>query len=148
MENDKDYMPGEWLTAPAEGEDGQLIMVTGRTDVTKYRDNPRFAIRGTLTWDYAAEGNGMPSEQTAVQMEQVQERLVTEFRKDPVAVLTGIYTGGGLREWVFYCTSIHIFSRKVNEQLADLPLLPLSITAAKDPAWEEYDEMMETLGRD
>ncbi|MDE6038051.1 MAG: DUF695 domain-containing protein, partial [Duncaniella sp.] len=83
-----------WWTAPAESEDGHLIMVTGRRDVSRFRSNPRFNIRIEVTWRYDdSDASGMPDTATSQLMEQVQEALQNEFRKDPVAVLTGIYTG-------------------------------------------------------
>lgn len=135
--------PGEWLTAPATGDDGELVMVTGRTDVARFRDNPRFNIRVTVSWRYG--DSGMPDTATSQLMQEVAERLVREFTADPVAVLTGIYTGAGLREWVFYTLSLNIFGRKLNERLADLPLLPLQIEAESDSAWHEYTEMSQVL---
>ena len=131
-----------WWTAPAESEDGHLIMVTGRRDVSRFRSNPRFNIRIEVTWRYDdSDASGMPDTATSQLMEQVQEALQNEFRKDPVAVLTGIYTGDGKRDWVFYSLSTHIFGRKLNEVLAPFPLLPISIYCENDPGWEEYDEM-------
>lgn len=135
--------PGEWLTAPATGDNDELVMVTGRCDVDKFRTNPRFNIRVTVSWRYG--DSGMPDTATSQLMQDVAERLVREFTADPVAVLTGIYTGGGLREWVFYTLSLNIFGRKLNERLADLPVLPLEISAENDPEWEEYDEMSQVL---
>lgn len=55
--------------------------------------------------------------------------------------MTGIYTGDGERNWIFYTLSLPIFGRKLNEALAPLPLLPIRIAAENDPGWEEYDEM-------
>lgn len=130
-----------WWTAPAESEDGRLIMVTGRRDVEKFRSNPRFNIRIEVTWKYEGDASGMPDTETSEMMEQVQEALQTAFHKDPVAVLTGIFTGDGKRDWVFYSLSTHIFGKKLNESLASFPLLPLTVYCENDPAWEEYDEM-------
>ena len=131
-----------WWTAPAESEDGHLIMVTGRRDVSRFRSNPRFNIRIEVTWRYDdSDASGMPDTATSQLMEQVQEALQNEFRKDPVAVLTGIYTGDGKRDWVFYSLSTHIFGRKLNEVLAPVPLLPITVYCENDPGWEEYDEM-------
>ena len=83
----------------------------------------------------------MPDTETSQLMEQVQDALQAEFRKDPVAVLTGIFTGDGKREWIFYSLSTHIFGKKLNQALEPFPLLPLSVYCENDPAWEEYDEM-------
>lgn len=128
----------DWWTAPAESDSGELVMVSGRRDVQRFRDNPRFSIRVEVTWRY---DGAMPGRETAELMEQAQQALQEAFSRDPVAVLTGIYTGAGERNWVFYTTSTNIFGRKLNEALALLPELPLSIYAENDPEWEEYREM-------
>ena len=76
-------------------------------------------------------------------MEKVQEALEAVFKKDPVAVLTGIFTGDDERDWVFYTLSTHIFGRKLNEALAEFPVLPLSIYCENDPEWNGYAEMQQ-----
>ena len=131
----------DWWTAPAEAPDNQTVMVTGRRDVDRFRNNPRFNIRVTISWKYAAEG--MPSDADAETMAAATEALQAQFEADPVAVLTGIYTGAGERTWVFYTLSTQIFNKKLNAALAPLPLLPLEISAENDPEWEEYAEMCE-----
>ncbi|WP_285798990.1 DUF695 domain-containing protein [Duncaniella freteri] len=130
-----------WWTAPAESEDGHLIMVTGNKDVAKFRSNPRFCIRIEVSWNYMGDASGMPDTATSELMEQVQEALQAEFRKDPVAILTGIFTGDGKREWVFYSVSTHIFGKKLNQALEPFPLLPITVYCENDPGWEGYDEM-------
>ena len=146
MKRDEIDFGGEWWTTPAEDEAGNLLMVTGREDIDKFRNNVRFSIRVEISWKYG--GDGMPSETdgTADLVEQADTGLRTVFHKDPVAVLTGIFTGGGERTWVFYTLSTHIFQKKINEALAELPLLPLEITAENDPEWAAYDEMNELKG--
>ncbi len=134
---------GHWWTAPTESANGRLIMVTGRKDVAEFRNNPRFNVRVEVTWPYTGDDTGMPNKATSELMEQVQEALQVAFDKDPVAVLTGIYTGDDERNWIFYTLSTHIFGRKLNEALADFPQLPLSIYCENDAEWGEYDEMSE-----
>lgn len=129
----------DWWTCPAESADDQLIMVTGRRDVQSFRSNSRFKIRIEITWQYAE--SGMPDEHDAELMEKATDALNHVLDRDPVAVMTGIYTGAGARQWIFYTLSTHIFQKKLNEALADLPTLPLEITAENDPEWAEYDEM-------
>ena len=133
----------DWWTSPTESENGNLIMVTGRRDVDKFRNNPRFNIRVEVTWKYDGDSSGMPNYDTSSLMEQGQEALETEFKKDPVAVLTGIYTGDNERNWIFYTLSTHIFGRKINDALASFELLPISIYCENDPDWNEYSEMKE-----
>lgn len=134
----------DWWTAPGESDDGRLVMVTGRRDIAQFRRNPRFSIRIEIRWVYDTASNaGMPSEADAATMGTATDNLLAVLAKDPVAVMTGIFTGAGERTWVFYTLSTHIFQKKLNEALADLPLLPLEITAENDPQWEAYDEMAE-----
>lgn len=134
---------GSWWTAPTESESGRLIMVTGRKDIDNFRSNERFKIRIEVTWKYEGDENGMPDAATSQLMEEAQNALQNEFHKDPVAVLTGIFTGDDQRDWIFYATSTHIFGKKINKALADFPQLPISIYAENDPEWQEYDEMSE-----
>lgn len=133
----------DWWTSPTEAETGALIMVTGRRDIDKFRDNPKFSIRVEITWKYTGDKGGMPDLATSQLMEEVQDALTAVFAKDPVAVLTGIYTGDNRRDWVFYTLSTHIFQRKINEALEPFPTLPLEIYAENDPDWAEYAEMRE-----
>lgn len=133
----------EWWTSPLEDDNGQLIMVTGRKDVEKFRSNPRCSIRINISLPYEAAPSGMPTAAASELIDQVLEAIQQQLAKDPVAILTGIYTGAGVREMVFYTASTHIFDKKLNAALSDMPLLPLQITAENDPEWAEYDEMKE-----
>ncbi|MGM9859238.1 MAG: DUF695 domain-containing protein [Muribaculaceae bacterium] len=134
---------GEWWTAPAVADDGRDMMVSGRSDVATFRRNPKFKIRIEIVWAYDALPNGMPCDADAEIMGQATDNLLEILHKDPVAVMTGIFTGAGERTWVFYTLSTNIFQKKLNEALADLPLLPLQISAENDPDWEAYQEMAE-----
>ena len=133
----------DWWTSPTESANGRLIMVTGRRDVDKFRNNSRFNIRVEISWKYEGDATGMPNYETSTLMEQVQEALEAEFKKDPIAILTGIYTGDNERNWVFYTLSTHIFGRKLNEALVNFELLPITIYCENDPNWNEYQEMKE-----
>lgn len=133
----------DWWTSPQESESGKLILVTGRKDVEKFRNNPKYSIRVEVCWHYEPLEDGMPDFGTSSMMEQVTEALKSAFAKDPVAVMTGIFTGDGGRDWIFYTLSTHIFGRKLNEALASMPLLPLEISCENDPDWCAYDEMAE-----
>ncbi|MCM1032326.1 MAG: DUF695 domain-containing protein [Odoribacter sp.] len=133
----------DWWTAPAITDDGKRdILVSGRRDITRFRNNKRFCIRIEISWTYNQDPDaGMPNDETARIMGDATDNMIATFDADPVAVLTGIFTGAGERTWVFYTLSTNIFQKKINEALAPLPLLPLHITAENDPAWEAYDEM-------
>ena len=134
-------IPNEWWTAPAESEDGQLILVTGRSGLEQVKATGFFIYRIEVNWFYQGDDRGMPDYPTSKLMEQVTDALEATFSKDPVAVNTGIYTGAGERNWVFYTRSLHIFQRKLNEILSPFETLPLTFHAEEDPDWAEYAEM-------
>lgn len=131
----------EWWTAPAEAENGKLVLVTGRKGLENVRDTGKYVFRIEVIWPYEADDEGMPTLDTSALMEEVQDALEAVFSKDSVAVNTGIYTGDGERNWIFYCRSLHIFQRKLNEALTPFATLPLEFRAFEDPDWEEYQEM-------
>ena len=133
----------KWWTCPAVSKDGQTILITGRDEIEKWQKPGKFPIRVTVSWDYAPKPDGMPSDADADLMEQATDALLDEFRKDKAAVMTGIYTGAGRRDWVFYTHSLNIFGKVFNRALAPLPELPLKFEAAEDPDWEEYRDMRE-----
>jgi len=79
-----------WWTAPAESEDGHLIMVTGNKDVAKFRSNPRFCIRIEVSWNYTGDASGMPDTATSELMEQVKY-LFARLPKVPVLLPAVLY---------------------------------------------------------
>lgn len=131
----------DWWTAPAEGENGNLILVTGRRGLDNVIEAGTYIYRVEVTWRYEGDNKALPSYTDSKVMEEVTDVLQDCFDRDPVAVLTGIYTGDGQRNWVFYTRSLHIFQRKFNEALAPFPALPLEFEAEEDPDWQEYREM-------
>lgn len=130
-----------WWTSPLEDDNGFTILVTGRGDIDKFRNNPKYNIRIEISLPYDHNPDGLPTSEGAKILEDMLDPLREIFDKDPVAVITGIYTGAGIRTIVFYTLSVNIFNKKLNQALAHLPLLPLEIKAENDPDWAEYDEM-------
>ncbi len=131
-----------WLTVPTTDENGNTIIVTGRTEVAKYRSRPRNSIRVEVAMDYTSGGPlGFPDDESAELLERITDAFNEELKGRNTALLTGIYTGAGRRDWVFYTFSTEVFNGFLNRALAPFPLLPLHITAENDPDWAEYDEM-------
>lgn len=131
----------DWWTAPAQGDNGNLILVTGRRAMDNVIATGVYRYRVEVTWQYEGDEKGLPVFADSKLMEVVTDALNDSFDRDPVAVMTGIYTGDGQRNWVFYTRSLHIFQRKFNEALAPFPALPLEFEAEEDPDWQEYREM-------
>ena len=131
----------EWWTSPTESETGALIMVTGRQGVEPVIATEKYNDRIEITWKYTPDKNGMPDFKTSSLMEQVTDALDNAFAKDSAAVMTGIYTGDGERNWVFYTLNPKKFQYMLNDALKDFELLPITLYAEKDPEWNEYREM-------
>ena len=82
----------------------------------------------------------------AMTLEAVEEALRKAMeKKDKLAILTGVYTGGGEKVWVFYTRTVRVFGERLNEALAPFELLPISIYTEMDPDWEEYKDMYERV---
>lgn len=133
----------EYWSYPAESESGKTIIVTGRDNIDKYRNSGKYKYRINVYWDYNALSDGMPEPQESELMDQATVAFEQTLNKDTAAILTGIYTGDGRRDWVFYTTSLFIFQKVFNRALEDLDQMPLVIEAAEDTDWEEYTEMRE-----
>jgi len=132
----------DWWTAPSEDNEGRTVLVTGRRGLENVIATGRYKYRIEMTWLYAPDQSGMPDYGTSRLMEQVTDSLQAAFKRDPVAVMTGIYTGAGERNWVFYAITLKSFQSGLNAALSTISeQLPLSFHAEEDPDWEEYREM-------
>lgn len=136
-------MRERWWTAPTESESGATVLVTGRDYMDDVIAGGKYIYRITVSWDYNRLPDGMPEDADAVLMEQATDALQAAFRKDKVAYITGIYTGDGRRDWIFYTKNLNIFNKVFNTALAKLDTMPLAIEAESDPDWAEYKEMKE-----
>lgn len=136
-----------WYTTAAVDDNGNTIIVTGRLDVASYRSRERNNIRVEVTMPYTPDGPlGFPDEPTSQLLEDATEAMMKALKGKNAAMLTGIFTGAGQRNWVFYTFSTDVFGSFLNRALANMPLLPLSIYAENDPEWAAYDEMLAEAG--
>lgn len=133
-----------WWTYPAVAENGKTVLVTGRDNLVRQRESGKYVNRIDVVWHYEAKPDGMPQDDDATLMGAATEALVNTFKKEKAAILTGIYTGDGARNWVFYCKNLKAFSFAFNRALEELDQMPLEIEAYSDPDWEEYDQMRES----
>ncbi len=133
----------EWFTALSQNDNGQLITVSGRDELTEFVNSGKYNERAEVTWKYEGDEKGMPPESIAKQIEAVEEALRHVMEKDKLAITTAIYTGGGEKTWVFYTRTARVFGERLNEALASFELLPITIYTEVDPGWEEYLDMYE-----
>lgn len=139
----------KWFTALSENEDGTYTFISGRSDIDEFIQSGKLKERVEVTWHYEADAKGLPAiDKEAQIMEAVEERLRNALEKDKLAILTGIYTGQGVREWVFITRNTPAFGQRLNEALAGLPELPIEIYAEQDPDNEEYKSLLEIKGEE
>lgn len=138
-----------WITIPTAADDGRTVIVTANTDVARFRSRPRYCIRIEITLPYRPDSLGFPADDAEAEMlEKVTDAFHAGLKGQNTAIMTGIYTGAGERNWIFYAFSTNIFNSFLNRALGALPLLPLHITAENDPDWAEYDEMTAAIRED
>lgn len=133
----------EWFMALSENEAGKLITVQGRDGLQEFKACGKLKERVEITWPYESDEKGLPSEALAERMETVEAVLRKAMEKDKLAILTGVYTGGDEKVWVFYTRTTRVFGERLNEALAPFELLPISIYTEMDPEWEEYADLYE-----
>ena len=131
----------KWWSFPAEADSGKTVIVTGRDKIENFRSNGKYIYRVDVKWSYNSLPDGMPEDDEAKLMGEITDSLLEAFKKDHVAVMTGIYTGDGQRDWVFYTKNLKIFSSVFNRALEEYPTIPILIEASEDKDWEEYEEM-------
>ena len=137
----------EWFTALSEDEKGQLVTVCGREELTEFVKSGKFKERVEISWKFEGDEKGMPSDELAEKMESVQEAMAKAMEKDKLAILTGVYTGGGEKTWIFYTRTVRVFGERLNEALESFELLPIEIYTEVDPEWDEYLDMYEMKQR-
>ncbi len=133
----------KWFSALSQNDEGQLVIVTGRDDLMEFVHSGKFKERAEITWKFEGDAQGMPSEELSQQMEEIEAALRKAMEKDKLAILTGVYTGGNQKTWVFICRTVKVFGERLNEALASFDLLPIEIYTEKDPGCEEYLDMLE-----
>ena len=131
------------FTAVSETDNSQMVIIAGRDKIMEFVSSGKFKERVEITWKYDGDEKGMPSDELAAQMEAVEETLRKAMEKDKLAILTGVYTGGGEKIWVFYTRTARVFGERLNEALSAFELLPISIYTELDTEWDEYLDMLE-----
>lgn len=106
-------LSNEWFTALSEDEDGHLVTVSGRDELTEFIQSGKFKERVEITWKYEGDEKGMPMDALAEQMENVQETLRKAMEKDKLSILTAVYTGAGEKIWVFYTRTVRVFGERL-----------------------------------
>lgn len=138
-----------WFTALSENEDGSYTFISGRSGIDAFIASGKLKERLEVTWEYKPDDKGLPADDHEAElMEEVEEKLRHAMEKDKLAILTGIYTGQGSRQWVYICRNTKAFGERLNDTLQGYPQLPIHIYAEQDPENREYKELLDLKGQD
>ena len=87
-----------WITVPTVDDSGNTIIVTGCTDVAKFRSRAKYSIRVEVSMPYQSGGElGFPDDETAKLLGDITDAFEALLKGKNTAILTGIYTGAGRR---------------------------------------------------
>lgn len=131
-----------WFTALSVADNGGLVFVTGRLDLEDFRLSRKLKVRVDIRWAYNSDSEGMPDERDGELIAELEPLLRKVMERDKLAILTGNYTGGGEKYWIWYTRHLPTFGERLNEVLAPYPTLPLDIHCEEDEDWEEYLDML------
>ncbi len=134
-----------WFYGLAENEEGEVITIQGRDGLEEFIKCGKYPERVEISWKYDGDANGMPSEEVSEKMMLMETTLRKAMeKKDKLGILTGVYTGGNEKTWVFYTRIVRVFGERLNDALKELELFPITIYTEKDQDWAEYKEMTDT----
>lgn len=131
-----------WFTSISEDEKGNIVFVNGRLELDEFRLSGKLKIRIEIRWSYEADEHGLPTESAGKQIEEIELLIRKAMEKDKLAIMTGNYTGGGTKYWVYYARTERVFGERLNEVLAPYETFPLEIECEVDTDWEEYLDML------
>jgi hypothetical protein len=135
---------GTWFAAQG-GTPGQPTMIRARKDLLAHLPASDLSTRIVLSWSCRAPlPSGLPSNDDYEELGSFEETLVRFV--DEGAVLAFVFTRGGIVEYSFYTSDSGWFMERLNEALADKPVVPIDVAAEDDPDWAEYRSLMRAVG--
>lgn len=108
----------------------------------------RLKVLVIISWKYVTEnGSGMPNEDELNKMENFENLMDAGVVEPGFARLMTVFTGDGVREWLFYTENEDVFLLKLNESLGYEEILPININAYDDENWDAYQDYKESFGQ-
>jgi hypothetical protein len=75
-------------------------------------------------------------------MKPLEDRLVEALEAEEAGTLAFVHTYGGTRQWHFYVSELADLGAVINQALASLPKLPISLDVEDDPDWSEMAKVL------
>ncbi|MBV1776887.1 DUF695 domain-containing protein [Burkholderiaceae bacterium DAT-1] len=134
----------EWTIV--EGMDGgRPHLVRFRPRLTEFLGDSRFPKRLQIAWKFVEDESGMPSEMESDAMNQMEDYLVSALESKNSGILALACTSKGFRYWQFYVSPAEDLGITINDALAALPQLPITIELSDDPEWNALAELFDSV---
>jgi len=104
----------DWFTSVSHTEGGAIVLLTVRKGLTQFFESGKLRVRVDIAWPYTAEPDGMPDEETARLIEDIEPKLRRIMEKDKLDLL-----GGHIAEFIDNPDEI-VSYRRVPTQHADI----------------------------
>ena len=119
------------------------MLLRFRPGLKSFLGDPRFSRRLQITWTFGDHNSsGMPSEEDSEAMGPMEDRLVEVLEAEKAGILAFVHTHGGTRQWHFYIAETADLGTMINQALAELPKLPISLEVEDDPEWSEMAKVL------
>jgi len=131
-----------WTTAEGR-KSGRPMLLRFRPGLKSFLGDPRFSRRLQITWVFGDHNSsGMPSGEDSEAMGPLEDRLVEALEAEKAGILAFVHTYGGTRQWHFYISESADLGAVINDALAELPRLPISLEVEDDPEWREMAKVL------
>ena len=135
-----------WTMATAEDE-GKPLIFRIRNNPPSFARRESFPHLLAVSWPFESDnGSGMPSQEVAERMGQLEDLLVPAFEGKQQAFLSVIVTGNGVREWQWYARDAEEAMQLVNEALGEYEPFPVQFSFQEDPEWQGYNQFLVAVG--
>jgi hypothetical protein len=135
-----------WSVATAE-DDGKPLIIRIRNQPPVFADKKALPQMLAVSWQYEPPNKqGMPSQEAAERMSQLEDLLGLAFEEAGQAFLTVVVTGNGVREWQWYVRDAEAIMAIVNEVLGEHEPFPVEFSFEMDPEWAAYSRFLEITG--
>ena len=121
--------------------EGRALFARFDTRARRLANDPRYAIQlGVAVPLRAPDSHGLPNWQEIGQLEAFEDALIKKVAKK--AVLVGVVTTNGMREFVLYTGSGDWIPALHEDLKATLPTHQVQVMAQTDPSWSVYRQFV------
>ena len=121
-----------------EVRNDELMVTRFRYELTTKLDKKKYSNLIRVFWNYSEHSTGLPSPKDVQLMNVFENRLAKALEHDVSGILVAVLTSKGRREWVYYTTSIEVFSDRLHRIPQEVDRYPINIHAYRDEDWKYF----------